>query len=73
MSGSGTSATFTCLQASPRYTLAVAMIAGAPKRRRCLLMALFGHPTRTDECPLLGAKRTVTNRFLPVSIYEYTA
>ena len=25
-----------------------------------------------DECPLLVAKRTVTNR-LPISIYEYTA
>ena len=22
------------------------------------LLALFGHPTRTDECPLLGVKRT---------------
>src|SRR5262245_66255368 len=26
-----------------------------------------------DECPLLGAKRTLTNRRLPISIYEYTA
>ena len=26
-----------------------------------------------DECPLLGAKRTWTNRCLPISIYEYTA
>ena len=24
----------------------------------CLLMALFGHATCTDECPLLGVKRT---------------
>ena len=30
-----------------------------------LLMALSGHPTCTDECPLLRAKRTVTNRCLP--------
>ena len=29
--------------------------------------------TCADECPLLGAKRTVTNRCLPISIYEYTA
>jgi hypothetical protein len=27
----------------------------------------------TEECPLLGAKRTLTNRCLPISIYEYTA
>ena len=26
-----------------------------------------------DECPLSGAKRTLTNRCLPISIYEYTA
>ena len=25
-----------------------------------------------DECPLLGAKPTLTNRCLPTSIYEYT-
>jgi hypothetical protein len=25
-----------------------------------------------DERPLLGAKRTLTNRSLPMSIYEYT-
>jgi hypothetical protein len=24
----------------------------------CLLLALFGHPTHTDECPLSGVKRT---------------
>ena len=39
----------------------------------CLLLALFGHPTCTEECPLSGARRTVTNRCLPISIYEYTA
>jgi len=27
-------------------------------RPRCLLMALFRHPTGTDECPLSGIKRT---------------
>ena len=27
-------------------------------RIRGPLMALSGHPTRTDECPLLGVKRT---------------
>ena len=26
-----------------------------------------------DDCPLLGAKRTVTNRCLLISIYEYLA
>jgi hypothetical protein len=36
-------------------------------------MALNGRATRGDECPLLGAKRTLTNRCLPISIYEYTA
>jgi hypothetical protein len=24
----------------------------------CPFMALFGHPTYTDECPLSGVKRT---------------
>ena len=28
------------------------------QRDECQLLALFGHPTRTDECPLLGVKRT---------------
>src|SRR4029077_18853814 len=28
---------------------------------------------RADECPLLGAKKTVTNRCLPISIYGYRA
>ena len=28
--------------------------------RECLLMALFGHPTRTEECPLLGVKADMT-------------
>ena len=37
------------------------------------LLALSGHATRADECLLLGAKRTLTNRCLPISIYEYTA
>src|SRR6476646_8110591 len=27
-------------------------------RRKCLLLALSGHPTCTDECPLSGVKRT---------------
>ena len=35
-------------------------------------MAQSGHPTCADECPLLGAKRTLTNHCLPTSIYEYT-
>jgi hypothetical protein len=26
--------------------------------RECPLLALFGHPTCTDECPLSGVKRT---------------
>ena len=37
---------------------------------RCLLLALSGHAQCADECPLLGAKRTLTNRCLPISIYE---
>jgi hypothetical protein len=36
-------------------------------------MAQSRHAQCADECPLLGAKRTVTNRRLPISIYEYTA
>ena len=36
-----------------------------------LLVALSGHATSADECPLLGAKRTLTDRCLPISIYEY--
>ena len=35
--------------------------------------ALSGHPVRQSECPLSGAKRTLTSRCLPISIYEYTA
>ena len=35
------------------------------------LLAHSGRATRADECLLLGAKRTVTNRCLPISIYEY--
>ena len=40
---------------------------------QCLLLAQSRHAQCADECPLLGAKRTVTNRCLPISIYEYTA
>jgi hypothetical protein len=39
----------------------------------CLLMAQSGHASSSGECPLSGVKRTVTNRCLPISIYEYTA
>ena len=39
----------------------------------CLLLAQSGHAQCADECLLLGAKRTWTNRCLPNSIYEYTA
>ena len=38
-----------------------------------LLMAQSRHAQCADECPLLGAKRTWTNRCLPISIYGYTA
>jgi hypothetical protein len=41
-----------------------------PRHRRCPLMALFGHPSCTDECPLSRVKRTSTNRCLPTWIYE---
>jgi hypothetical protein len=30
----------------------------ASNQSPCLLLAPFGHPTRTDECPLSGVKRT---------------
>ena len=30
----------------------------------CPLLALFGHPSRTEECPLSGAKRTRIERAL---------
>src|SRR5262245_6569615 len=33
-------------------------------------MALSRHAQCADECPLLGEKRTLTNRCLPISIYE---
>ena len=46
---------------------------GQLRLRECLLMALSGRATRADECLLLGEKRTLTNRRLPISIYEYTA
>jgi hypothetical protein len=36
-------------------------------------MAQSRHAQTPEECPLLGAKRTLTNRCLPISIYEYTA
>ena len=36
-------------------------------------LAQSRHAQCADECPLLGAKRTWTNRRLPNSIYEYTA
>ena len=39
-------------------------------RRRCPLVAQSRHAQCSDECPLLGAKRTLTNRCLPISIYE---
>ena len=32
------------------------------------LLALSGHAQCADECSLLGAKRTLTNRCLPISI-----
>jgi hypothetical protein len=37
------------------------------RERECLLLAQSGHPTCTDECPLLG----LTNRCLPNSIQEH--
>src|SRR4030095_9245360 len=43
-----------------------------PLSCKCPLMAQSRHAQCADECPLLGAKRTLTNRCLPISIYEYT-
>ena len=34
----------------------------------CLLLVQSRHAQCADECPLLGAKRTLTNRRLPISI-----
>src|SRR5262249_21281413 len=39
----------------------------------CPLLAQSRHAQCADKCPLLGAKRTLTNRCLPISIYEFTA
>jgi hypothetical protein len=36
----------------------------------CRLLAQSGHSDGTTECPLLGAKRTLTNRCSPISIYS---
>jgi hypothetical protein len=41
-------------------------------RWESLLLAQSRHAQCADECRLLGAKRTLTNRRLPISIYEYT-
>jgi hypothetical protein len=38
-----------------------------------IAMAQSRHAQRADECLLLEAKRTLTNRCLPISINEYTA
>jgi hypothetical protein len=36
-----------------------------------VLLLAQSRQLNADECPLLGAKRTLTNRCLPISIYEY--
>jgi len=42
-------------QSYPSYRdIAVPPDAISPKLVQCPLMALFGHPTGTDECPLSG-------------------
>jgi len=38
--------------------------------RRCPLLAQSSHAQCADACPLLGAKRTLTNRCSPILIYE---
>jgi hypothetical protein len=38
-----------------------------------VLLLAQSRQLNADECPLLGAKRTVTNRCLSISIYEYAA
>ena len=45
----------------------------APCFCKCPLMAQSRHTQYPHECPLLGVKRTLTNRCLQISIYEYTA
>src|SRR6476620_12468940 len=51
---------------------AVMMTIERPHRLRleCPLMAQSRHAQCADECPPLGAKRTLTNRCFPISIYE---
>jgi len=45
-------------QMRPGGRIISALIVGVRRRGEFLLLALFGHPTCTDECPLLGAKRS---------------
>jgi hypothetical protein len=53
-----------CLTKREAYTSA-GFVAG-------LLMAQSGHSSVAARCPLLGVKRTLTNRCSAISIYEYT-
>ena len=40
------------------FSWGVALLNRAEVAHRCPLLALFGHPTRTDECLLSGVKQT---------------
>jgi hypothetical protein len=42
---------------------------GLAARRASPFVALFGHPTRSDECPLSGVKRTSPTP-APTSAYD---
>jgi len=39
------------------------LVTGARRRRRCLLLAQSGHANHSQQCPLLGVKRTSTDRY----------
>src|SRR6476660_1550922 len=56
-------------ETAPRWSPLVVEVVGL----QCPLLAHSGHAQCADECPLLGAERALTNRCLPISIYECTA
>jgi hypothetical protein len=55
----------------PKRTLTADLFARPRRGLQCPVLAQSRHAHCADECPLLRAKRTMTNRCLPISIYEY--
>jgi hypothetical protein len=47
-------------------------LSGRAIAQRFSALAQSGHSATAVESPLLGAKRTLANRYSPASIYEYT-